>query len=229
MVWASWSLEGWQKRCGGGWLAASLSYPLTFTFFTFPFLLFFFICDFFQPVIGLPIGNVQVEELVMTCSISNFLTTLPTSSLTTNYSAARCLAASFNLSTFNLSKVLAFEQIWEIANWRLSSATSSIASLASSFSLRWLATSSMITGALPGLSIPFLICISGKSHSQADSARHWPKVADTYWLCSCWYRTDPVSPWLSVLATFTLGDEMNTESYRIKNEPRNVLIWTLGP
>ena len=67
-------------------------------------------------MIGLPIGNVQVEELVMTCSISNFLTTLPTSSLTTNYSAARCLAASFNLSTFNLSKVLAFEQIWEIAN-----------------------------------------------------------------------------------------------------------------
>ena len=103
MVWASWSLEGWQKRCGGGWLAASLSYPLTFTFFTFPFLLFFFICDFFQPVIGLPIGNVRVEELVMTCSISNFLKTLPTSSLTTNYSVTRCLASSFNLSTFNLS------------------------------------------------------------------------------------------------------------------------------
>ena len=61
MVWASWSLEGWQKRCGGGWLAASLSCPLTFTFFTFLFLLFFFICDFFQPVIGLPIGNVRVE------------------------------------------------------------------------------------------------------------------------------------------------------------------------
>ena len=169
------------------------------------FIVFFFICDFFQPVIGLPIGNVQVEELVMTCSISNFLTTLPTSSLTTNYSAARCLAASFNLSTFNLSKVLAFEQIWEIANWRLPSATSSIASFASSFFLRWLATSSMITGALPGLSIPFLICISGKSHSQADSARHWPKVADTYWLCSCWYRTDPVSFWLSALVTLTLG------------------------
>ena len=77
--------------------------PIDLHLFHLSFLLFFFICDFFQPVIGLPIGNVRVEELVMTCSISNFLTTLPTSSLTTNYSATRCLAASFNLSTFNLS------------------------------------------------------------------------------------------------------------------------------